>query len=305
MKKLVNHSFALLFLFCIVLMGCDENTQDNVPDEIETSGSLNLLAARVGTANTEIVNINLSNGEQFSFTTECMVLSSRVFDQATQSIGYTTCDNTFKMVNPTTGELINTYELPGPISMAVINDASHTLIGTYYNHTEEVNHVIRLNLDNGELLSNLAVEALGPMYTCTQFFDQGNQTFSLISSDNDIVTIDAVNGTVMSRVAINAGTNVIHYKESSQTLIAITYERDTNTNYVELSNVMTGELTQRVAVQGQSNFRLCVSGFDTATNSLVTVNSENQIRYINIETGEIIEHTQLDPALTPVSIYAQ
>ncbi len=304
MKKHFNTSLSLLLLSIFTLASCSEDTPDlNTPEP--NNGSINLLAAKVGTANTEITNINLENGEQFSFVTECMVLSSRVYDATTETIGYTSCDNTFVMVNPTTGEQLNAYPLPGAVNMAVVNDAEHLLIGTYYNQTEEMNHVIRLDLDNGELLSDITVDNLGPMYTCTQFFNQGNQTFSLIRSDDRIVTIDAASGQIVSEVGVNAGTNIIYFREEFNTLISITYDQASETNFVEQTNVATGELLKRTALQRPSNFRLCAISFDSSRNSLVTINSDNQVRYINIDNGEVVDDIDLDPEKIPLTFYAQ
>ena len=304
MKSLHPIVLSLLAISALIVIGCSEEAPSSLLPE-PSEASINLLAVNVNTANTEVTNINLKNGEQSSFLTDCMVLSSRVFDVTTKSIGYTSCDQTFVLVNPATGEQSASYPLPGPVNMAVVNNADHTLIGTYYDQVAEVNHIIRLDLDNGNLLSDLIVEDLGPMYTCTQFFDQETQNFSLISSDNNIVTIDASNGEVVSQVSINTGTNLIHYRESTRTLISITYDQPTDTNFVEKTDVTTGELLQKTALQSPSNFRLCAVGYDSQNNRLVTINSDNLVRYIDVDSGEVIDDLRLDTQMTPLTFYTQ
>lgn len=301
MRKIVTHSLSIALLAALFLTNCNNNSgEDELPAELS---GLNLIAMSESNGETEITNINLGSGLETRFDIDCMVLSSRVYDQATKSFGYTACDQTFRMVSLATGEQISSYALPGNISMAVINDREHVLIGTYYDQAAQRNHVIRLDLDNGTLLSDLIVEELGPMYTCTQFFNQEQQTFHLISDQNKILTIDAINGNVTGSVDINSGTNITHFDEPSGMLYSITYDRAIETNYIEHTIVATGELVKRVEVLSQSNYRLCVTDFDPATNSIVTVNSDNEVRYVNVDTGELVDTVPFDIEKTPVTFW--
>lgn len=304
MKKVVIYPLSLLLFSILAVLSCNNDNPDNSETQPEESG-INLLVASVGSANTEVTNFNLATGEQFSFITECMVLSSRVYDKATETIGYTSCDNTFIMVDPSTGQQMNAFPLPGPVSMAVINEATHTLIGVYYDLNEEANHVVRLNLDNGEVLSNLTVEDIGPMYTCSQFFNQGNQTFSLIRDDDKVVTLDATNGQITSEISISGGTNIIYYLEETNVLVGITYNPLNETNYVEQTDLTSGSIIKSRPLPSISGLRLCAIGFDSATNSLVAINANNRIIYINIDTGEVTDDMELDPQVTPLTFYAQ
>jgi len=296
MKKRLTLALSIACLISLSFFSCSNEETANVPDPQEGI-SINLLAANINTTNTELTNINLDNGLMTSFTADCMVLSSRVYDKTTQSFGYTNCDQTFILVNPTTGEVTNSFPLPGNISMAVVDDTEHVLIGLYYDLAAEANRVIRLDLDNGTLLSDLKVEALGPMYTCTQFFDQGNQSFSLVTADNQITTVDAVNGTVVSTVGVNSGTNIIYYEEMSKTLLSIVYDQSTNTNYVEQTNVESGALLQRNALPSPTNFKLCAIGFARSTNSMIPINSDNDVQSINIHTGALHPDRDSDTAI--------
>ena len=243
MRRVVTQLLSVLLFSCFFLVGCDDqNYIEEIPDDLpEELAGMNLLAMSESAGETQITNINLASGLETLFNIDCMVLSSRVFDNTTKSLGYTACDQTFRMVKLQTGKEISSYALPGPVSMAVINEREHVLIGTYYDLTTEKNHVIRLDLDNGELLSDISVEALGPMFTCTQFFNQEQQIFHLISAEKKILSIDATSGEVIGSVSINSGTNIIHFDEQSGTLFSVTYDHDTERNFIEHTNVATGE----------------------------------------------------------------
>ena len=305
MKKVVIYSLSLLLVSTLTILSCNNDSPDTtVPEPDQPSINL-LLATTQGTANTEITNINLESGQQFSFTIECMIVSSRVYDSATETIGYTSCDNTFVMVNPTTGEQLNAFPLPGPVNMAVINETDHVLIGVYFDTNEAINRVIRLDLDSGELLSDLKVEDIGPMYTCSQFFNQGDQTFSLIRDDDRIVTLDATNGQILSETSISGGTNFIYYLEETNILVGITYNPLNDTNYVEQTNLNTGSIIRSRPLPAITGLRLCAVGFDVASNSLVAINANNRVIYINIDSGEITEDIDIASHMEPITFYAQ
>ena len=84
------------------------------------------------------------------------------------------------------------------------------------------------------------------------------------------------------------------YDVTNNRLIGLTYSGITDQNYIEILDVETGNLISKIEIQKRDDYYGCVSEYDWESNCYILVNPQNEILFIDIESGEIVDSYKLD-----------
>lgn len=275
----------LICLFAIPLMfGCEKEKVNNTDD-------LHVLGIRTGNK-TEIVSVKLKSGETESSAIDCYVFGSTLYEPNTSGFGYVDCNSKFKLVNPETGELITEFSLPGLLSQTVIDTAENVLIGQYYE--SDSNYVVKLDLTNGELKAKNSVDFGEGIFACTYFYNSADKEYVLLKADSTLIFINVDSGSLSKSIKVESIINNAIFDRVDNKLIGITYSSETDKNYIEIIDIETGALTSKVEIKERNDYYGCVSGLDKETNCYILVNPQNEILFIDIESGEIKDSYTLD-----------
>lgn len=280
----------LVLLNLSLLTACNSNDPEAIQEEF---GELNLVTLSTNPENQTITNINMATGMSTSFTIECLVFSSAVYDRAGNSLGYVDCNNTFQLVNPLTGALFNSFDLPGPLSQVVIDEDDHMLIGLYYEENVG-NHLVMVNINSGEIMANNVIDGLQNHYACSQFYNQEEQAYYIITENQKLLKLNPSTGTILNTVDLDFGSNIIHYQESSNTLIGLTYSQEEEANYIELLDTSSGSRIQKTKVATNNNYAPCATDYDAKGRNFVTVTANREVIFINVDSGEITNSYPFD-----------
>jgi len=279
MRKTVVNLFVILSL-----VGCGKINEKN-------SDTLNVTGIK-SVDNNEIINIKLKSGDVNSTSIDCYVFSSTLFEPKTSGFGYVDCDSVFNLINPLSGEVINQYQLSGFLSQTVVDTIDNVLIGQYYEN--DSSYVVKLDLENGTIISNNVVDFKDGIFACTYFLDPKSQEYVLLRADTTLIFINTENGIINKSIKVESVLNNAIFDNSTHRLIGVTYSQITDKNYIETLNIETGVSMSKVEIKERFDYYGCVSGFDSETNCYILVNSQNEILFIDIESGEIKDSYQLD-----------
>ena len=283
MKKLLFYLFMTLFL-----AACEKNKES-------TSDALNVAGIRSGDSK-EVINLRLKSGEITSNTIPCYIFGSSVFDPNTIGFGYVDCYSRFNMIDPQTGVVIYSYQLPGMLNQVVIDTGDNAVIGHYFEN--DSNYLVKVNLENGALVSKKAIDFGGGLYATTYFFNPIKKEYVLLRADGFLLSIKPETAAIVKSTSVESNIQEACYDTPENRLIGLTYSEATNQNYIEILDVETGDLLSRVEIKVKHAYRGGISGFDPETNCYILVTAENEILFIDIETGEIKDSYQIDFDIT-------
>jgi hypothetical protein len=262
-----------------------EQEKETNPERLNISG--------IKEANgTEIVNFELKSGEIDSSEIDCYVFGSTLFEPSTSGFGYVDCNSNFRLINPQTGEMITEFLLPGEVSQTVIDTVDNVLIGQY--HENDSNFVVKYNLTNGALEAKYAMDFGEGIMACTYFYNIDNKEYVLLKADSTLIFIDTDSGTISKSVKAESIVGNGIFDSSENQLIGFTYSSETDNNYIEIIDVETGALISSVEIEERHDYFGCNAGLDKETNCYILVDSQNEVHFIDITTGELKDSYALD-----------
>jgi len=287
MKKIFYASVAIALL---VVSSCNKDGIQKV---------LNITAIDDNTS--QIVNMKLKNMKKTSFSIGCHVMSSTTFDVRTKIFGYMDCNNIYRMVNIETGEEVKQIPLPESINLVVLDSNRNVIIGHYYVNGTEIDngtdHVLTVNLDNGNIVSNKQFYVGGFWDATTCFFRDIENEYVLIRRDwttdgNELVFINPSTGGIIrtASLATDVGNGV--YDKKNNRLIGTTYEA--GKNYIVTVDLNTGNTLSKVVAQGLGSHLAAEMDYDAETNCYILVSSNNEVLFFDVKTGKIEKRYQLD-----------
>lgn len=279
MKKLIIFLLAFPFIW-----SCGK-------DKASINDSLNISGFKTG-EKTEIINVKLKTGEKKSTAIDCYVFSSAVFDPNTSGLGYVDCNSYFNLVNPLSGELINRFLLPGHVSQTVIDIDGNALIGNYYDN--DASYVVKVDMSNGDLIAKNVIDFSDGIFACVYFYKSTDKEYVLLKADSTMTFINAENGSISKTIKVESIPDNATYDASGNRLIGLTHAPLTEQNFIEILNIDTGELISKAEVKGINGYLACFSDFDKETNCYVMVTPQNDILFIDIQSGEIKDSYAID-----------
>ena len=294
MKKFFYSIFILLF----ISISCSKFS-------FNYSGNL-LLTGVHGSKGSEIVCLNIDSGTVINTTPiDCYVFSSTVYDPNSDAYGYMNCDTVFILIKPETGELIKSIKLPGYFSQAVIDTEDNILIGlalivTYGDDPDTVdiktcksgqpifsNLIISVRPSTGTMLSNCKVDLGEGVYASTYYYNQKEKSYVLYRSDKYLISINPSTGEVVHEEYIGRSLSNSIYVPDNNFLISLSYSTETQSYYITVIDPETGSLISNTIIAKEEGYCPNVSGFDPETNCYITVNSNFDVLFYDISTGEI------------------
>jgi hypothetical protein len=307
----------IIFVLCIniltFLSACSKHSEDK-PDSFVLTG----IKSSKGS---DLVTIKLDSGVVNSTPINCYVLGSTVFDSNTNGYGYVDCDSVFQLINPVTGNLIKSFNLPGYLSQIVIDNNDNTLIGRYtimtYGEDPDTletkssmagppvytNYVIRVDLETGSVLSKNQVDIGDGVFACAYFYDQTEKRYFLLRADNNLISINPATGEITKTSYIGKSLNNVIYNQENNTITGITYSSESGKNYIETYDLKTGSQINIKELNQFEYYKACISGFDQDLNCYIMVTSAMEVLFIDISTGETIKSTKLEVPLNDLKFW--
>lgn len=291
-------SIGTIGLLLILTVSCSKQTD-------ERSGSL-ILTGITGFKGSDIVCINIDSNSIVNTTPiDCYVLSSTIYDPNSKGYGYVNCDTVFILVNPETSEPIKSFKLPAYLSQVVIDTEDSILIGRYttiaYDDEPDSvnnksvnlgppvysNYVLRVYLTTGEIASKCKIDIGDGIHASTYYYNQKEKTYVLYRSDDYLITIDPTTGEVTHEEYIGISLINSVFNTADNTLICLSYSPETQSNSVVVIDPETGSLISNQPVKKENGYSSAISGYDPETNSYITLNSDYEVLFYDISTGEI------------------
>jgi hypothetical protein len=249
-----------------------------------TSDILNLSGFKSGNTS-ELVNVKLKSGKVTSSVVDCYLFGSTLFDPKSGGYGYVDCHGKFNLINPLTGDTIRSIEVPEFLSQTVIDSTDYMLIGQRYE--EAINYVYKINLETGEIKARNPVNFGPGIFACTYFYKTPEKEYVLMRADTTLIFINPDNGEITKSIkAVSAPANGYYHATDDQ-LTGVTYDAESDQNYLVTLNVETGELVHQIQIKERNDYYACMSGYDPESNCYLLLNPSNVILFIDIETGKI------------------
>lgn len=280
MKKILFY-FALLLL----VVSCNK-------DEITNKSKINFSFITTDNNIKKVMNINPETTDQNSWSISCYELASSAFDPTTSSLGYADCNGFYKLIDPVTGVVINEFILPASISQTVIDPNENCLIGQFF--YVDSNQIIKISLETGETVAMNAIHFNSAISTCSYFYHQRLKRYMLITDDNVLHYINPDNGLITQNVTLESVVSNGVFDEPNNRIIGLKYSSNDQKLYIETLNASTGVLISREEVSETFDYYACESDYDQESNAFIVVSSDNNIKFINVESGDVIESYQIN-----------
>lgn len=298
---------AIIVMVLLALAACE----DKPP--ITGSGSL-VLTGITSAKGSEMVTIDLDSGYVSTIPVNCHILSSTVYDPNTGGYGYVSCDTVFTLVNTGDGDIIKSFRLPGLISSAVVDPGNNLLIGTYgeYEYIDDPDstngatipvfhtYLLTTNLETGDIVLDKEFDLGEGVFVCTHFFDPVNKLYILQRADNKLLLINPVTGTITKTVNIGKPLINVVYDTDKGNLISLVPASEPGICLIEVYKPTTGELISSKQVTGFDSYHFCMSGYDPDTKCYLAVTGDNEVLFIEPETGTIAKTVKLDYQLNDI-----
>ena len=310
MKKLL-YLISILFFISISCTKLSLNYPGNL-----------FLTGITGSKGTEIVYLNIDSSVVINTTPiDCYVFSSTVYHPNSDAYGYMNCDTVFILIKPETGELIKSIKLPGYISQAVIDTKNNILIGlylimTYGDDPDTVyiksgkagqpiitNYIIRVSLSTGTILSNSKVDLGEGVYASTYYYNQKEKSYVLYRTDKYLISINPSTGEIVHEQYIGRSLSNSIYVHDNNFLISLSYSTETQSYYITAIDPETGSLISNTIIAKEEGYCPNVSGFDHETNCYITVNSDYEVLFYDISTGEIKKSYKLENPMNDIKFW--
>jgi len=310
----MKRSTIIIGLLLLLVISCTKE-----PDI--SSGSM-ILTGITCSKGSEIVCVNIDSNTVINTTPiDCYIFSSTVYDPNSDAYGYMNCDTVFILMKPETGELIKSIKLPGYISQAVIDTEDNILIGlylitTYGDDPDTIdiksgkagqpiftNYIVRVSLSTGTILSNCKVELGEGIYATTYYYNQQEKSYVLYRADKYLISINPSTGEIVHEqyIGIPLGNSI--YVPDNNLLISLCYSDETQRNYVTVIDPGAGSLISNIIVDKEEGYCANVSGFDPETNCYITVNSNYEVLFYDISTGETKRSYKLENPTSDIKFW--
>lgn len=280
MKKILFYATLLL-----IVVSCNK-------DEIKNKSKINFSFITTDNNIKKLMTINPETTDQNSYPIFCYVLASTTFDPNSSSLGYTDCNGFYKFVDPVNSLITNEFLLDESISQTVIDPDENCLIGQFF--IVDSNRIFKISLDDGETLANNAIQFNSPIETCSYFYKKSSKRYMLITADSVLHYINPDNGLITQDVTLESIVSNGVFDEKNNRIIGLNYSFADQKLYIETLNASSGVLISRVEVSETFDYYTCESDFDQESNAFIVVSSDNIIKFINVESGDVVESYQIN-----------
>jgi hypothetical protein len=274
----MKNSFFITYSVSILLLALScEKQKDRTPDTLNLSG--------IKSGNTsELVNVKLKSGKVTKNPVECYMLGSTLFDPSSRGFGYVDCHGKFYLIDPLSGDTLKVFDVPEFLSHTAIDTVDNVLIGQ--RSEQGSNYVYKIDLGTGEVIARNQVDLAQGILACTFFYKTPEKQYVLMRVDSTLVFINPDNGSIVHSAKAFAALANGYYNAVNDQLIGVTYDMETDKNYLVTLDGWTGELIHQVEIQERNDYYACMSAYDAETNCYLLMNPDMVILFIDIETGE-------------------
>lgn len=289
----------LISILTLSLFACG-----NDPDpETIISGELRVVGMVQSTSSTTIYNYGIESKAVASFSIDCLVMGSTKYDPATNSLAYVDCNQMFRMVNPLTGDEVKSFEVAGNMSEIEIDHENNRIIGYYYNHDTEETRLATYDLSNGQQLSDNQLNGIVGFYTGSTFYNSDSETYFLITSENELKGYNPETGNSINSTSLPTASNYVHFNTSVNQLVVMDYNENTERNSIHKIDLNTGQNIQSVEVNELNYYVGLAYDYDSDLDAFVLVKMDRTVVFIDSNTGEITESSQLDGDVQALAFY--
>ena len=285
---------------CMLLMGTFSCKKDPIKNTV-----LNITA--INDNSSQIVSVQLNSMQKKSFSIGCHVGSSTTFNAKNKTFGYMDCNDVYHIIDVEAGVEIKQIPLPTYLSLVVVDTLRNLLIGQYYvdgaNQNDGTDHVLTINLENGNVVSDHQFYVGGWWDGSTCFFRDIENEYVLLREDNTLVFINPPTGNITKTVQLSTEVGNGVYDRNNNRLIGSYYSNETNKNHIVIVDINTGKTLSNVVAQGLGAHLAFEMDFDPETNCYVLVSSDNAVLFFDIYTGELKEKYQLDFELVSLKLW--
>jgi hypothetical protein len=286
MKKIL---YVTLCLLLCSIFSCNKEKDAKV---------LNITA--INSEKSKIVNVKTNTMEQQSFSIGCHDAFSKIFDKKTNIFGYQDCGKSYHLIDVENFTEIKQITLPAGISLVVSVPHQDQIIGHYYDGSD---HVLTVNRKTGEVVYDKKFASGVFWDATTYFFLDAENEYVLLRSDNVLVFVDPATGNINRTLPVQADVGNGIYDKNQNRLIGTTYSDETNHTDIVTIDLNSGQTLSKVVAQGLDFYLAGEQDYDEETNSYILVNSNNEVLFFNVETGEVTERYQLDFDITSLSVW--
>ncbi len=253
----------------------------------------------IGVTNEKAIEVNLKSGTSREFNIGCYVFTSCVYDKKTNGYGYVSCDSVFHLFDPNTGKSIINFPLPALLSEVTIDTSQYEIIGLHWIDT--IAYVLRADLSNGDILSDNQISLGGDVNASMYFFNPSTNLYNILRIDSTLLSIDPNTGTIVNQIPFTTLLTTTIYDPENEKLIGVSYIN--SVNYVSVVDIHTGALDSQYEIEEQFTFFGNVASYDPLTNSLILVNNKLEVKFIDINSGQITDTYPIGYGLTELQFW--
>jgi len=312
MKRVVKLLSILLLAsgVCVVSLSCNKDKEKDTNSE----GVLNITGINDNTSEVVCMALQSANSSvvKGKISIGCYEMSSAIFDVRTQTFGYMDCYSNYRLIDVAAGKEVKRFPLPKSISFVVVDTIRNLLIGHYYldgtDKYDGTDHVLTINLNNGNIVSDKQFYVGGLWDGSTWFFRDIENEYVLVRSDwetdeNELVFINPSTGAIVRTLSLDTDVGNGVYDRKNNRLIGSTYSNETNKNYIVVIDLNTGKTLSKVVAQGLGAHLGEEMDYDAQTNSYILVSGNNEVLFFDVATGKLNEKYQLDFEITSLKVW--
>lgn len=286
-------TFYSLVAVLILLASCNQEVELN---------SLNVAGILQNGTNTEAISLKLEDGAVSVSTIECFTLSSTIVNASRKAFGYFDCNEKMQFVDLTTGSSINSFELPGTLQNVVVDEAEDVIVGHYFK--DSVNRIAKISMKDGTVVTDNEIKSNENIFACTQFYNSVENSYSYVSSTNKLITLNSLDGSTIRTVSLDKTCFNLAFNQKTNQMVGLSYNPETQKNSIEVINALNGETINSFEIEVDDSYIGCVSSILSKSKTYITVTSDYEILFFDIETGKLKDSYQLEYNLNSIQFWS-
>jgi hypothetical protein len=185
----------------------------------------------------------------------------------------------------------------------VLINSGERLIGRYYDWAQQKDFITKIDLTDGKILANNSIYLKDAVYACSYFYRTTTGEYCLVRSDIMMLLINPDNGQINDSIQLQNPIKSLIYDPELDCVIGFSYSLENAKNYIEVLDLKTGKISSKTEIKISNDYLACEAAYDRVTNSYILLNARNEMLFLDINTGTIIDSYSFESHIREFKIW--